>query len=178
MIDVIKTNRLELRAPVDADAPALAQALNNYEITKWLAKVPNPYTEADALQFIASNADKAMPNYHIHRDDSLIGGIGLGGLVGLGYWLVPNAWGQGIATEASAVLLDRHFDHVDAAPILSGYLKGNIGSAKVQEKLGFKVTGESMIKSLLLGEVDHVDTKITRIDWMNNLPRLRKLGVL
>ena len=92
-----------------ADAPALAVALNNYEITKWLAKVPNPYTKEDALQFIASNADKVRPNYHIHHDDTLIGGIGLGGLVGLGYWLTPEAWGQGIATEASAALLDLYF---------------------------------------------------------------------
>ena len=70
MTDIIKTTRLELRRPVVADAPALAVALNNYEITKWLAKVPNPYSKEDALQFIASNADKVRPNYHIHHDDT------------------------------------------------------------------------------------------------------------
>jgi RimJ/RimL family protein N-acetyltransferase len=178
MTDIVKTKRLELRRPVVADAPALAMALNNYEITRWLAKVPNPYTKEDALQFIASNADKVLPNYHIHRDDTLIGGIGLGGLVGLGYWLTPEAWGQGIATEAGAALLERHFADVDAAPISSGYLKDNVGSARVQEKLGFKITGESMIESLLLGTSGHVDTRITRADWIANLSKLTEKGLL
>jgi RimJ/RimL family protein N-acetyltransferase len=178
MNQIIQTRRLELRTPVTTDAPALALALNNYEITKWLAKVPQPYTEVDALQFIASNTNKVIPNYHIFHNDTLIGGIGLGGLVGLGYWLIPDAWGQGIATEASAALLSKHFENEGATPILSGYLKDNFGSANVQAKLGFVITGESIVETVLLGKVDHEDTRITRADWVRNLPKLKELGVL
>jgi RimJ/RimL family protein N-acetyltransferase len=175
---VLKTKRLELRAPLESDAEALTAALNNYEVTKWLAKVPNPYTESDALAFIAMNEGKKLPNYHIFQNEDLIGGIGLGGLVGLGYWLVPAVWGKGIATEASAALLDRHFENVDAAPILSGYLADNVGSAKVQKKLGFRVTGRSMVTTVLLGEVPHVDTQISRMDWIANQSKLKETGGL
>ena len=40
----IETKRLVLRRPRLRDAPRIAALLNNFEVTKNLARVPHPYT--------------------------------------------------------------------------------------------------------------------------------------
>ena len=172
MKKTIHTDRLVLRTPSVSDVSALVQALNNYEITKWLAKVPHPYTDVDAQQFIAANADKAHPTYHIYHDGRLIGGVGLGGLVGLGYWLIPDAWGKGYVTEASSALLARHFVDADAQAVASGYQSSNLGSAKVQAKLGFRIVSQTNDTDPVWGDYMHENTELTRADWLavHNLP--------
>ena len=50
---IIETERLTLRPPVMADAPALAVLANDARITRWLTQLPFPYTRDDAEAFIA-----------------------------------------------------------------------------------------------------------------------------
>src|SRR5438874_12198137 len=50
---VLETERLVLRAPALADAPALAATINDRRIAEKLARVPHPYSLADAESFIA-----------------------------------------------------------------------------------------------------------------------------
>ena len=53
MKNVIKTKRLWLRPLEASDAEALSPAINEFEVSKWLAVVPFPYRLEDARSFIA-----------------------------------------------------------------------------------------------------------------------------
>ena len=56
------------------------------------------------------------------------------------YWLGKEYWGQGIATGALAEFLTQHNT---TRPIYARVAKDNLGSRRVLEKCGFKITGES-----------------------------------
>ena len=53
MKNVIKTKRLWLRPLEASDGEALSPAINDFEVSKWLAVVPFPYRLEDARIFIA-----------------------------------------------------------------------------------------------------------------------------
>ena len=48
----LRTPRLLLRQPRPGDAPRIARFLNNFRVTGNLARVPYPYTEADAVAWL------------------------------------------------------------------------------------------------------------------------------
>ena len=56
----IESKRLILRNWEDGDVEDLVDGLNNIEVSKWMASVPYPYTENDAISFIerAKNNDE------------------------------------------------------------------------------------------------------------------------
>lgn len=55
------------------------------------------------------------------------------------YWLGKAFWGQGIATRALALFLER----MTVRPVYARAAKDNAGSRRVLEKCGFTITGES-----------------------------------
>ena len=84
----IQTERLTLRHPVEADAPALVTQLNDYEVAKWLSQVPYPYTRTDADEWIQRcMTDMPKLNFSILLDGDLIGGVGLFKVTGLMSWV-------------------------------------------------------------------------------------------
>ncbi len=56
----------------------------------------------------------------------------------VGYWLGREFWGKGIATEA----LSQFLGVVKTRPLWAHVVKHNVGSRRVLEKCGFKVTGD------------------------------------
>jgi RimJ/RimL family protein N-acetyltransferase len=61
------------------------------------------------------------------------------------YWLGREFWGRGLATQALQQLLQR----VTVRPILARAAADNLGSIRVLEKCGFKITGKD--KGFALG---------------------------
>jgi RimJ/RimL family protein N-acetyltransferase len=55
----------------------------------------------------------------------------------LGYWLTPDRWGVGLATEAAALVARFAFASLDARSIWAGTAIWNVASQRVVEKLGF-----------------------------------------
>lgn len=55
----------------------------------------------------------------------------------LGYWLARPYWGRGYMTEAAKEILHHGFMDLGMDCIWCGYYEGNLGSRRVQEKLGF-----------------------------------------
>jgi RimJ/RimL family protein N-acetyltransferase len=139
---VIRTERLILRPLTPADTATIAAALADWDVARWLTRVPYPYGPAEAQAFIAANRD---------RSDvwAIADSTGLVGIVGMqrafGYWLARPAWGRGYATEVGRAVLARHFAETPAAPVLSGHLIGNQRSAHVLGKLGFRITGHAIV---------------------------------
>ena len=166
-MEKIKTERLVLRQLRDEDAPALTQAANNYEVIKWLNLLPYPYTLDDAQWFINSIRDTKEEPYGVFHKDKYIGVIGAAGLLGLGYWFAQEAWGKGFGTEAATAVVDLHFSDPEAGDLLSSYVVNNVGSARIQEKLGFKITSRKMVQRKYLDEIEQVKTVLTRERWLS-----------
>ena len=61
-----------------------------------------------------------------------------------GSWLGREFQGQGLGTEARAAILALAFEGLGADVAESGYIEGNAASARVSEKLGYRVTGEEV----------------------------------
>lgn len=147
-----RTPRLLLRPAWPEDAPALATAIGHEAVARMAARVPHPYTLADARHWVAQPCGATEPRFLITALDRdgppvLIGGIAIiRGDTGheLGYWLTPSAWGRGYATEAgrAVVAMARH-----ALPIRqlgAWHFADNPASGHVLTKLGFRPTGQSM----------------------------------
>lgn len=131
---VITTERLTLRRYNADDAIHVAGLLNNPEVSKWLTRVPYPYSVDDAKAFFDREDTKDNLVFAIAMADKPIGGISL--TEELGYWLGQPYWGKGFATEASHALLEHYFTISDG-PVRSGHILGNAGSRGVLRKLGF-----------------------------------------
>ena len=133
----LQTARLSLRAVSPEDEAAVVAALNDLDVTGWLAVVPYPYTARDFRYFLT---EIAHPGETFAVQDA----AGLAGIIGagreLGYWFVPRCHGQGYATEAARAVLAAQVAE-DPSDIISGYFEGNYRSARVLQKLGFVETG-------------------------------------
>lgn len=131
----ITTDRLVLTAPTLAHVPDIARLANNQRIHEVMARLPFPYTEADARFFV----EQIVPSqdetcYAITRDGVFMGIVGLtydgDTAPQLGYWLGEEYWGRGLATEAAcAVVAAAKAAGVPA--LRSRALVGNAGSRNV-----------------------------------------------
>jgi RimJ/RimL family protein N-acetyltransferase len=148
---VLVTRRLTLRPPVLADAEEIALQLSNWNVTRMLSRVPYPYHPEDAEDWIRSLAEKPEDLvYTIHRE-RLIGLVSIegdGDEPCLGYWLGEPWHGRGFMTEAAHALLAHAFATRGHRAVQSSVFIDNPASLRVQEKLGFVVTGTDEAWSL------------------------------
>lgn len=56
----------------------------------------------------------------------------------IGFWVHPDHWGNGYATEAAEAVLDFGFNKLNATIIITAHAVWNERSQSVIEKLGFK----------------------------------------
>src|SRR3954447_7917235 len=54
--ETVRTDRLVLRPPGDADVDPIVRAFGDPEMHRWLTAPPFPYTRADAVEFITGIA--------------------------------------------------------------------------------------------------------------------------
>ena len=85
---ILKTERLTLRPPRDADREQLVSALNNLNVSRWTGRIPHPYRSEDAEGFLlhVRQAPASALVLFITRTDALLGCIGIE-KGELGYWL-------------------------------------------------------------------------------------------
>lgn len=145
----IVTARLVLRRLVPEDAAAVTRLVNDYSVAGNLARVPFPYREQLALDWIGSAGEQIDSGdaYHlaITRDGALVGCIGLtlkrNALPEIGYWIGRKFWGQGMAREAAAALLDWAEGRLGVREVEASALTDNLPSQAVLRHLGFVETG-------------------------------------
>ena len=61
----------------------------------------------------------------------------------LGYWIVPDKWGQGFATECASAVLELATDELRARSVWAGTAPSNQASRRVLSKLGFEFRNEN-----------------------------------
>ncbi|ODN72584.1 GNAT family N-acetyltransferase [Methylobrevis pamukkalensis] len=168
----LATPRLRLDATVDADAPAISAALSDPAVAGWLARVPFPYELAHARMFLA-HAERSRRSGEAYvfairqrAGTDFLGLVGLQGLPGnaeVGYWLAQAHWGNGYATEAVREVLAFAFADLGLRVVRSGVFLGNDASMRVQTKLGFTITGQSLrVCEAKGGALPHIDTILSR----------------
>jgi len=159
---------LILSPPHVSDAGDLVRAINDPAVVRWLARVPFPYTLADAAYFLGRIAPSELL-FLMRRKDTgaLAGSIGLRPVSEdtgeLGYWLATAHWGEGFATEAGRRLVDYAFAEMGLAQLIAYAALENTASVRVLKKLGFTEAGRSLRPVLLLGrDIPHVDFVLER----------------
>jgi RimJ/RimL family protein N-acetyltransferase len=115
-----------------------------------LARLPWPYTIADAQWFLELDRGAGDVSFLVFlrgsREPLLIGGIGIhddeSGAPEIGYWIAPDHWGHGYATEAGRAVMDIARHGLRLPRLVSGHFIDNPASGRVLRKLGFTPTGQ------------------------------------
>ncbi|WP_284165454.1 GNAT family N-acetyltransferase [Frigidibacter sp. SD6-1] len=159
----LQTGRLTLRPLEASDEAAVVAGLNDWDVTRWLAVVPFPYGPADFRTFLS--IAEPGETWAIEDRTGFVGVIGNEGA--LGYWFARHAWGRGYATEAARAVLAAHFEEPEATMIESGYFDGNSRSANVLTKLGFRIAGYKIRRTVARPDEDTLSCRmeLTRESW-------------
>ena len=174
----IETSRLLLRPLRGDDAFAMAQALNNLNVSRNLARVKHLYGVADAKDFITKQQSfdpRSVVSAIAFRaaPDELIGVVayeyGLNNDGGeFGYWLRECCWHMGLMSEAAAALVNHAFTKGKVEALTSAYHNDNPTSGQILRKLGFVPTHQSMSFSLAQNtQVPSIHLRLTREAWAN-----------
>ena len=165
------TRRLVMRAPEEADVPALVQLADNRHVAQMLARMPHPYGEAEARSFLAlSRSVGPGVSYALALSETgaLVGCAGLNvrdrGLE-LGYWIGEPHWRQGFATEAAHALVDVAVRSTGIAVLHASVRVINPASRRVIHKCGFQYAGQGMMNSLVAGQVPVERYRLDRRTW-------------
>lgn len=145
-----RTQRLMLRPGWIEDAPELARAMGHHEVVRNLSRAPWPYTLGDAESFLSRPANAGVNFLICALEDGvsrIVGSVGYGRLgnepAELGYWITPDAWGRGYATEAGRAVIDIART-MGVERLSAGHFADNPASGRVLRKLGFHATGRTV----------------------------------
>ena len=174
---ILLSQRLVMRAPHEDDIDALAHLANNANIANMVARMPHPYTVADAADFVRRTRAGAIGKcvYAITKADNgaFLGCCGIephedGRTVELGYWLGEPYWNEGYATEAAHALIDMVFRTRDVEQIDARCRVMNIPSRRVIQKCGFQFQATGMVQSLAVGGMVPVEWyRLDRKTWVS-----------
>lgn len=164
MTPQITTERLVLRPCVAADGAQVVPLLNDYAVSKWLARVPHPFGAED-LRLVGEGGASRWPELAaITLDGDIIGGISMVPQH-LGYWLGAAYWHRGYGTEAVAAALRFMFSS-GAQDVVSAVFEGNDASHRILQRQGFRETRRDLAPCLARGEdIANVHYRLTRADW-------------
>ena len=151
-LPTLRDGDLVLRPKRPDDLDAVTAACQDPEIPRWTF-VPSPYTRADAEAYFARCAEEAAAGKAINllavdAEDRLLGSFGLieldhqPGYGEIGYWVVAEARGRGVATHGVRMLADWAREELGLTKIDVLPHKDNAPSRRVAEKAGFRDTGE------------------------------------
>ena len=183
----IRTPRLELRLPTDEDLLRLVGVASagvvDRDRTVFLVpwhKLPSPAFERQFLLHWWGNRGRWSPEAWslglVARKDGCPIGIqevmardfAIKRVVISGSWLGREFQGQGLGTEARAAILALAFDGLGADAAESGYFEGNAASARVSEKLGYRIWGNEVLAIEGKRELE-INVRCTRETWRRDL---------
>lgn len=158
--DVV-TPRLRLRSLTEADIPALARHAGDRRVAEGTRSIPHPLPEGAAAAFVAAALDPARDEDVWAIDSAgapahgLVGVISLkhlgGGQSQIGYWIAPEAWGAGLASEAVRALVAAN-PHA-ARTLFAEAFQDNPASARVLDHAGFDYIGDAEARCLARGDI-------------------------
>jgi RimJ/RimL family protein N-acetyltransferase len=145
------TQRLLLRPGWADDAQALHSAIAHESVVNTLAQLPWPYTINDARHFLSLPRGGDDPVFVIldrtQGRPRLVGGVGIhdapdGTGPEIGYWITPDCWGRGFATEAARAVVEIARHTLRMERLSACHFIDNPASGAVLRKAGFRPTGQ------------------------------------
>ncbi|MBX3358803.1 MAG: GNAT family N-acetyltransferase [Phycisphaeraceae bacterium] len=179
-VPTIETARLVLRRWSMDDVDEVARICAMKVIAETTSTIPHPYTREHAETFLRArtaggNEGTADRTYAFaaewRGEKGLAGTVGLRvedahGMAELGYWVAPERWNRGVATEMSGAAVRFGFEVLGLRRIHAGYYKRNAASGRVLAKLGFVEEGCRRGHVVRFGRVeDLVVTGLMREEW-------------
>lgn len=144
------TPRLRLRPFQMDDATGVERIANDQRIAG-TTRLPYPYPEGLAARWIASHEGAFRAGvdatFAIELETALIGAVSLMHIDQanangeLGFWIAPDHWGKGLATEAAQAVVDWGFRERPLHRIYAFYMPHNPASGRVLAKLGLTPEG-------------------------------------
>jgi RimJ/RimL family protein N-acetyltransferase len=141
-----------LRPPAEGDAGAIFAACQDPQIHRFTA-LPAPYELHHATDWIhaapeAWRTRTAAPMVVLDvASDEILGACGLleihGDQAEIGYWMMREARGRGVATRAVSLVTEWGLTDVGLSLIELLADVGNLASHRVAEKAGYTLTGEA-----------------------------------
>ena len=168
---VLETERLTLRRPTLADVKAIARLANDRRIAENTRRLPHPYSEQHAIDFVRHVADTQNEvAFLIEHNFAAVGAAGIlfrePDFAEIGYWLGVEHWGQGFGTETARAVIDYFFEEFDHELLYGRARVANPMSRNILEKCGFQWTGVELHRFEALGSSSPVDCfRLSRSVW-------------
>lgn len=146
----LTTARLFLRPFVFLDLPGVARLLSDPKVMRFSS---GPYSLEQSEGWLADAVSKGQPWAVSDESGHLLGYCGLFALdnvngraeIELGYRLLPEHWGQGLASEAARAVVEDALVEQGIDRIISLIDPDNAASRRVAEKLGMRLEGQVMM---------------------------------
>lgn len=143
------------------------------EVTRFI-KLRNPPSLEAEKEFLERVArDENAVFWAVEHEGNLVGGTSIvridwkegfgttGTVIG-----DKTAWGKGLARELMQVRAAYAFTQLPLRKLKSGYLDGNVASARAQKAAGYREVGRWHKDRFIDGEwKDHILTELMREDW-------------
>jgi len=148
----VKTDRLILRPYTLEDALELQGLIGDFAIANTTARVPHPYEDGMAEEYISRRQKSYESGKSIHfaivnKEKAIfMGGIALTidkehEKAEIGYWVGKPYWNQGYCTEAARTVMKYGFEVLGLNRISSKHFTRNPASGRVMQKIGMKHEG-------------------------------------
>jgi [ribosomal protein S5]-alanine N-acetyltransferase len=148
MAHSLETARLILREFSESDIAELVPLIGAHEVAATTLRIPHPYEEKHAREFLASvsKENELRLAIRLRSNGRLCGGMGLHPEMQhrraeIGYWIGVPFWGNGYATEAAREVVRYGFERLNLNRIFASHFKGNEKSGRVLEKIGMRHEG-------------------------------------
>jgi ribosomal-protein-alanine N-acetyltransferase len=146
---ILRTERLLLRPFRNDDVDEALNYRNDAEFARFLPHIPQPFTYADAKQFVTTNMEEPWdksPTFAVVLDGRLIGTVNLDivsdkQIAMLGYAISRDHWGEGITPEAARAVISWGFHTLNLVKIWAATDARHQRSRRVMEKLGMRHEG-------------------------------------
>ena len=151
---MIRTARLLLRPAREGDFAALHAMFSDPETMRYWDRPPHDAatTRAFLQGLLAGDGPESIERI-VEHEGRVIGRVGMWRMGEIGYIFDRSVWGQGFATEALGALIAEIWRRwPDLARLEAEIDPRNLASARVLEKLGFRLEREEARTLLLDGE--------------------------
>ncbi len=142
---------LRLRMWEYADAPIALRGLTDPEFLRWNTPLVPVRDEADARDFIRGRFEGwergNAATYAVTEDDEIVGQVSLNLIdrtfsnARVGYWVLAEARGRGVAARALELCTRWAFSDVGLHRLELGHALGNVPSCRVAARCGYAYEG-------------------------------------
>lgn len=162
----LKTARLTLRRVREGDLEALHAVFADPRAMTYWSSLPHE-TREETAKHIESMTGGEGDEFVVEFEGRVVGKAGSWKLPEIGYILHPDAWGQGLATEALVAVIDHLFASHDVPALIADVDPGNAPSIRLLEKHGFRETHRAKDTFFIGGQYfDSVYLSLAREDWV------------